>query len=44
MISVSMDYSVRDHGSPDYVRYNRFIHTGALGLSIAPGDVPLRVW
>jgi hypothetical protein len=44
MINVVFDYSIRDHGSRDYNRYNRLIHTGAIGLAIAPGEVPLRVW
>ncbi len=37
-------YSARHYDSPDFSKYNRFIHNVRIGLGFAPGDVPLRIW
>jgi hypothetical protein len=43
-LHIVVDYTARQYGSTVYDKYNRLIHSAAIGLAFAPGEVPLRVW
>jgi hypothetical protein len=43
-LHLTMRYTARQYSSGDFSQYNRLIYTAAVGISFAPGDVPLRLW
>jgi hypothetical protein len=43
-LHMNMRYSARQYGSSTYAGYNRFVNGASVGLTWAPGDVPVRLW
>lgn len=39
-----LSFGARRYDSPDFQNYNKWAYNVGLGLSFAPGDIPLRFW
>ena len=39
-----LSFNARKYDSPDFKNYNKWAYGVSLGLSFAPGDIPIRFW